>query len=124
MNARLTRPPQQNSSKAEWQQWAELLWRVVLPAASVSGDANATIPSTSTYHGVTALTAGRNVTLPSTGDVPDGAPLVVQDESNAAGAHTITLLAAAGDTIKGTSTISSNYGRRALYKRAKVWYSA
>lgn len=124
MNIRLTRPPQQNASALEWQQWWERLWRLVLPSATTSGDAAATIPAGSTYHGVTALSAGRSLTLPLTTGVVDGQELVIQDESNAAAAHTITLLAGAGDTLKGPSTITTNYGRRRLFKREATWYSA
>lgn len=123
MNNFLPQPPD-IAAALELPRWLGLLWNYVRPSASTSGDAAASIPSGSTYHGVTALTAPRTLTLPPTRSVPDGSELVVQDESAAAGTHTITLAAAAGDTAAGAATISSNRGRRVAIKRATTWWIA
>jgi len=91
----------------------------VRASASSSGDADATIPSSSNYHGVTALTAGRTLTLFDVNLLDDGEPFVVQDESGSAGTHNITIQRAGAQTINGTTsvTISSNYGRKTFFKR-------
>jgi hypothetical protein len=125
VNFPLPPPPLQNASKEQWDQWFQALSRFVRPQASTSGDAGAVIPSGSTYHGVTGpLTAGRTLTVPPTASVPDGASLVVQDESGNAGTHNLTLQASAGDTLLGSAVINSNYGRKVLAKRGAKWFAA
>jgi len=123
VNNFLPKPPD-IAAALELPKWLGLLWDHVRPAVSTSGDAAASIPSSSNYHGVTALTAPRTITLPPTRNVPDGSQLVIQDESAAAGAHTITLAADSGDTASGATTITTNKGRRVAIKREKTWWIA
>ena len=66
---------------------------------------------------VTALTAGRVVTLPAASAYPQGATLTVVDESGACSATTTVTLARSGsDTINGgaSAVIASPYGYLAL----------
>lgn len=112
-----------------WSTWFRDLFerlKVVRGDVSTSGDENATISPNVYYHAVTALTAGRTLTLPATADCEDGHTLTIQDESGAAGSFAITIQRAGSDTVNGsTSTsISSNYGRRVLIKRGTGWFSA
>jgi len=123
MNNFLPQPPGL-SAALELPRWLGLLWNYVRPSASTSGDTAASIPSGSTYHGVTALTAPRTLTLPPCSNVPDGSTLVIQDESAAAGTHTITLAAAGADTAAGATTITTNRGRRTAIKRVTTWWIA
>jgi len=120
-------PPKNPLDLNEWALWYETLWRRVRGLVVTTGDAAATIGSGETYHGVTALTAGRILTLPPANSLQDGDELIIQDESGAAGTHTITISRAGSDTINGSTsvTITSNYGRRRLIKRGSgAWYSA
>lgn len=123
MNVFLPPPPKQNSNQAEWEYWYETLYKLLVPSRSTSGDAAATIPTGSSYHGVTALTSGRTLTLPPAKDYLEALPLVVQDESGSAGTYTITISAAGSDTIAGSNTITTNYGRRTLYRTGTKWFS-
>lgn len=119
--------PKNTVDVTQWSQWYEILWQRVRGLVVTTGDAAATIGSGETYHGVTALTAGRTLTLPSANDLQDGDELIIQDESGSAGTHTITISRAGTDTINGGTsvTITSNYGRRVLIKRGSgKWYSA
>jgi hypothetical protein len=54
----------------------------------------------------------------------DGDEVVVQDESGSAGSQTITIAAGGTDTVYGTATITSNYGRRRVIKRGSGKYYA
>ncbi len=117
-------PPREKKDERQFEQWIETAWRYVRPSCTTSGDAPATIPDGATYHGVTALGAPRTITLPEAKTMLDGESIVIQDESGLAGTHTITVAAAAGDTLNGSVTIASNYGRRTVIKRgAALWYS-
>jgi hypothetical protein len=115
---------------SEWQSWFERLFRYVentVLRGTTSGDAAATILPNQSYHGVTALTAGRTLTLPATSSLEDNHLLIIQDESGSGGTHTITIQRAGSDTINGATnvTITSNYGRRTLIKSgAGKWFSA
>ncbi len=124
MNITFPPPPLQNASAVESQQWLQTLWRYVRPSVSTSADVDFLIPSSSTYHGVNTLTAGRTLTLPLTSQVADGSAVIIQDESGNAGSHTITLAASAGDTVQGATTIASASGRRIAIKRGSVWFIA
>lgn len=115
-------PPREKFNEQQLQQWLEQVWRWVRPRTSTSGDAAASIPNDSTYHGVTALTAGRILTLPKSSEVTDGMELVIQDESGAAGTHNITIAPQGSDVLRGATTISSNYGRRLIIKRGTAFY--
>ena len=120
-------PPPKTLSISEFTLWFESLWRRVSGNIVVTGDAVATIGSGETYHGVTALTAGRTLTLPSASDLQDGDSIVIQDESGSAGTYAITIQRAGTDTINGGAsvTISSNYGRKTIIKRGTgKFYSA
>lgn len=126
MNVFLAPPPTQNANADEWVQWYEILHKLLIPARTTSGDAAATIPTASTYHAVTALTMPRTITLPPAKDYLEGLALVIQDESGAAGTHNITISRAGSDTVNGGAsvTISSNYGRRTLFRTGSTWFSA
>lgn len=130
MSIPLPNPPYVPETPLEVARWFETLVRKVRGQVSTSGDAAATIPSASTYHGVTALSAPRTLTLPdasTAGTLTDGDELIVQDESGSAGAQTITIAAAGTDTINGGAsvTITTAYGRRRLIRRgAGKWFSA
>lgn len=117
MGAKLLPPPKNNAPAIEWEQWHEALYNRLRGNCTSSGDTAAAIPTTSTYHAVTALSAARALTLPAAKELFDGDEIVIQDESGAAGTHTITISASGADTIVGTNTISSNYGRRRVIKR-------
>lgn len=122
-NLSLPKPPIIGSSDTEWAQYWEKVWRYLVPERSTSGDAAATIPTGSSYHGVTALTAARILTLPPASDYLEALPLTIQDESAAAGTYTITLSASAGDTLVGLNTITSNNGRRVCIRAGtRKWY--
>jgi hypothetical protein len=125
MSIRVTRPPT-SGSQLEMQQWLLALYNRVIGKVDFSGDADAEIASTTTYHGVTALTAARTLTAPATSDMQDGDTCVVQDESGQAGSHTITIQAQGADTINGASsvTITTNFGRKTLVKRGPGEYFA
>jgi len=120
-------PLAEGSIWSEWQQWFDLLFKYVentVLRSDVSGDAAATILRNQSYHGVTALTAPRTITLPSASSIEDGHMLIIQDESGSAGSQTITIAPASGDTLTGTSSITSNNGRAVLIKRGvSTWYS-
>lgn len=125
MNNILSKAPKSVDIPVEVDLWFEQLWYSVTPECSTSGDAAATIPSGSNYHGVTALSSPRTLTLPSSDKLKDGQSLIIQDESGAAGTHTISFAAASGDNIYGGTTITTNYGRRTCIKRGKgKWYCA
>jgi hypothetical protein len=115
----LPNPPKGNASPIEREQWEERLARFVRPLVATSGDADADISSNTTYHGVTALSAPRDLTLPPSERVSDAQEILIQDESGAAGSHTITIETQGTDTVNGASsvTISSNYGRKRIVKR-------
>lgn len=53
-----------------------------------------------------------------------GRRVIVKDISGAASTHNITVAPAAGDTVEGSATISTNYGYRSYYYDTvtKVWY--
>jgi hypothetical protein len=73
---------------------------------------------------VTNTGAARTITLPSAAAVGKGHLLIVQDESGGAGTNNITIAAASGENVRGTATISSNYGRRILYSDgSSQWFS-
>lgn len=125
MNLILTLAPKVSQFTQELGAWFDNVQRAVMPECSTSGDAAATIPSASNYHGVTALSAGRALTLPPTANLKDGQGVTIQDESGSAGTFTISFLASGTDTISGATTITSNYGRRVCIKRGKgKWYCA
>lgn len=120
-------PPPRSGSETEWEQYTETTYRYIKGSVATSGDAAETLSGGTTYHGVTALSAPRTLTLPAASDLSDGDELVVQDESGAAGTHTITIARAGSDTINGatSATITSNYGRKRLIKRgAGQWFSS
>lgn len=119
MNIALHPPPREMADQVSWQQWTENLWRFVSNSVQTSGDANATISSGTTLHGVTSLTAPRTLTLPEAAKLSDGDMLVVQDESGSAGTHAITIQRQGTDTINGGTsiTITTNFGRRTFIKR-------
>lgn len=129
----IVRPPVEELAKGtlwvQWQAWFDRLFKYIentVLRSVTSGDAAATISSNQSYHGVTALTAPRTITLPPTSKLEDGHLLVIQDESGSAGSQTITIAATTGDTVNavGSVQISSSYGRRVLIKRGTGWFSA
>lgn len=122
----LPKPPYAKADPIEWEQWYNSLWQYVTPQYVQSGDENANIGKGETYHGVTALTAGRTLTLPPANNMKNGENIVVQDESGAAGTHNITIAASGTDTINGAASvsISTNYGRLTFYKSGDgTWFS-
>ena len=122
MALNLQPPPQNPALSAEEAQWREALWRRVTGSPDTSGDEAYEIKSSTTYHGVTALTAGRTLTLPPSKKMRDGDEILIQDESGDAGTFTITISAQGSDSILGTATISSDYGRRLVIKRGDGKY--
>ena len=124
MAIRLPPPPQELSDITQVKLWLQNLYEYVVGFVQTTGDAAASIGIASTYHGVTALTAPRTLTLPDANSLKDGEEIVIQDESGAAGTHTITIRAAGSDTLRGSTTMTSNYGRRRIIKRGSgLWYS-
>jgi hypothetical protein len=126
MNIFLPKPPLVTNAD-EYQKWLDTLHFYLIPSVEKSGDTASTISDGTTYHGVTALTAARAKTLPLAKNYLKGLPLVIQDESGAAGTHNITISRAGSDTINGATsvTISTNYGRRVLFATgATTWFSA
>lgn len=124
MNISLPPQPKQGASPTEWEQWYESLWRYVRPKVASSGDANATIASSTTLHSVTALTASRTLTLPATSKLQDGDTVTVMDESGSAGTYPIVIQRAGTDTINGLTSvrIATGYGAKTLTKRgAGLW---
>lgn len=119
MNNILRKAPQVKELSNDFLIWLEELWLSVTKECSESGDANYTIPSGSNYHAVTGLSASRTLTLPPSEKLKDGQSIVIQDESGAAGTHSINFSAQGGDTLYGSSSISSNNGRRVVIKRGK-----
>jgi hypothetical protein len=117
MAIQLPPPPKQNASPKEWEIWWESLWRYVRGDISNTGDVNASIGTAAKYHGVTALSAPRIIMLPLSDSLRDGDEFVIQDESGSAGTHTISVAAQGADTVLGTTTITTNYGRRTVIKR-------
>lgn len=118
----LTEPPKSTTSIVEWATYFFRLFRHVRTwtfVTEASGDAAATISAGVGYHGVTALTAGRTITLPASADLDDGRAILIQDESGAAGTYNITVIPQGSDTVNGGSSavISSNYGRLTVVKR-------
>jgi hypothetical protein len=127
MPRRLSPPPAAAASDEQKQRWMDEAWRFMQPQIATSGDAAATISSNTTYHGVTALSAGRTLTLPDSSDMLDGQEIIVQDESGAAGTYNITIASSGSDTVNGGSSVSiaANYGRRRIIKHgAGKFYSA
>ena len=131
----IIRPPvtqlTQDALWTEWQLWFQRVFDYIENAVlrtATSGDAAATIKIGEGYHGVTAISAARVLTLPLVASLEDGYTIVVQDESgSASGGNTITVTAAGSDTINGgtTAVISSAYGRVTLIKSGTAaWYSA
>jgi hypothetical protein len=111
----------------ELQIWLETLWQRVRGNVTTSGDADHSIGSGVTYHGVTALSAGRTLTLPDASLLQDGEEIVIQDESGDAGTHNITIVRQGTDTINGVSSvdITSDFGRLRVIKRGPgEYYSA
>jgi len=113
----------------EWQQWFDRLFKYInntVLRGTTSGDAAATIKADQSYHGITAISAARTITLPLTSGLDDNHLLIIQDESGAAGSFTITIAAGVGDLINGAAsvTITTNYGRRTLIKSSsRKWFS-
>lgn len=125
MAIRFPQPPRDLKNEAEVSAWLENLWNKVRGSVVTTGDAAATIGSGETYHGVTALTAPRTLTLPLASNMQDGDEIIIQDESGSAGAQTITIAAAGTDTLYGANTITAAYGRRRIIKRGTgKFYSA
>lgn len=129
MSLRLEQPPKQYASNEERERWFHTLWLVVKDFRrhpTTSGDAADSIPPEASYHGVTALTAPRTLTLPLAADLGEGREIMVQDESGAAGTHAITIQRAGSDTINGATsvTINTNYGRKVIVKRNGKYFAA
>jgi hypothetical protein len=122
----IPRPPVKDDLM-EWKRWADSVYARITGQATTSGDADATVPNNSTYHGVTALSAGRTLTLPPASKILDGDELLIQDESGSAGSHTITIQPQGSDTVNGvvSVSISTAYGRRRIVKNgAGKYFSA
>jgi|GEM_PF-5102195 len=127
MAIRLPQPPRDLTNLIELGQWLENIWNHVRGTVVVTGDAVATIGSGETYHGITALSATRTITMAPAASYQDGDEIIIQDESGAAGTYTVTISRSGSDTINGGAsvTITSNYGRRRIIKRgAGKFYSA
>lgn len=90
-------------------------------------DQNYVAAVTDTYIGVTAITAGRSVTLPSAASYAPGQTLYVADESGACSAGaglTITVAAAGTDTIAGQPSVilGSPYQKLAFHSNgSNLW---
>lgn len=73
---------------------------------------------------VTSTASARTITLPKVSTCQPNHVYIIQDESGAAGVNNITIAAASGDTVRGTATITTNYGRRILYcDGGTQWFS-
>jgi hypothetical protein len=71
------------------------------------------VAATDYYLGVTYTTTGAvTITLPSASTAGAGRMLLVIDEGGNASARNISFAASGGDSIRGTSTISTDYGTR------------
>jgi hypothetical protein len=83
-----------------------------------------TLTDTDYYAGVTDTAAPRTITLPSAAG-REGRVYIIKDESAGAGAHPITVRAAAGGTIDGAPalTISRNYGVLRVISSGRNWFS-
>lgn len=127
----LEQPPKQGSSPLQWDAWIQKAWLYMKQIASwelvseTSGDADATVSASVSYHGVTALTAPRTKSLPAASSVPENRMIIIQDESGAAGAHTITVQRQGSDTVNGatSATITTNYGRLTVIKRNGKYFA-
>jgi len=127
MAIRFPQPPRDLTNLKEVSQWLENLWNRVRGFVVTTGDVAASIGSGETYHGVTALTAARILTLPLSESMQDGDEIIIQDESGSAGTYTITIQRQGLDTVNGGTsvTITSNYGRKRIIKRGSgKFYSA
>ena len=93
-------------------------------ASSVNDVAYQAVP-TDEYIAVTALTAGRTITLPAIAAMAAGAVLVIKDESGAATTYDITIDGNASETIDGAGTlvIDANYGSARLIARGTAWFT-
>jgi hypothetical protein len=95
-------------------------------------DADYTAQITDDVVAYTALTAGKQVTLPLAATAGAGWVILVKDESGGAGANNITIARAGSDTIQIGSTaptgvtsvtIATNYGYRAFYSDGtSIWF--
>ena len=105
-----------NSTKLATTAYADRAAAALITRTQVVDAAYAVQPSDRTV-AVTALTAGRILTLPAASAYPQGATLTIVDESGACSATTTLTLARAGtDTINGAAgaAIASPYGYLAL----------
>lgn len=125
MAIRLPKSPRNFNDEPGLIQWFENLWNYVTGTVATTGDAAATLGSGETYHGVTALTAPRTLTLPPSAQMQDGDEIIIQDESGSASTQTITIATQGSDSLYGSNTITTAYGRRRVIKRgAGKFYSA
>ncbi len=105
-----------NSTKLATTAYADRAAAALITRTQVVDAAYAVQPSDRTV-AVTALTAGRILTLPAASAYPQGATLTIVDESGACSAtSTLTLARAGTDTINGAAgaAIASPYGYLAL----------
>ena len=105
-----------NSTKLATTAYADRAAAALITRMQVADAAYVVQPSDRTV-AVTALTAGRVITLPAASAYPQGTTLTIVDESGACSATTtLTLVRAGGDTVNGSASavIASPYGYLAL----------
>jgi len=95
---------------------------IVPPTLIADTDYTATINDRTI--GYTSLSAARTVSLPPTGNVPEGFTLTVKDQTGTASTWNIIIDGDGTETIDGatTQTINNNYGSFTLYKSGSAWY--
>lgn len=82
-------------------------------------DANYTVLVTDKIVSYTSLTAGRTVTLPTTGHLKPNQSFIIKDESGSAGTFNIAL-----GTVDGASkSITTNYGSFEVYWNGSAYYT-
>ena len=87
-------------------------------------DAAYTVLSTDRLVVVTALTAGRTLTLPTAASMKNRM-LLFKDESGAATTYDITIDGASSETIDGAANvvIDANYGTKRIYSNGTAWFT-
>jgi hypothetical protein len=92
----------------------------VLKRATSTGTAS--IATSTGIHAVTG-TAGATLTLPAVANLEAGWMVIVQDEGGLAGTNNISLAAAGSENLRGTTSITVNYGRLVVYTDGADFYS-
>lgn len=100
-----------------WRNSSGVLQKFSLPKRTAVADAAYTIKITDTYVGVTSLSAGRTLTLPTASVYPAGQALYIADESGSCStALPLTIVPGGTDTIAGKSS-----GDASPFQMATPW---